>query len=116
MSGPVPRWLCRLFRVVVTYLDANIRRGNCQTPFECDVEVDSEDLEKLTDDRPRVSQRREATEVSTPEVPAMLGVTERTVRRAISRGELRAIEQGVSYRISSEEVERYAAGLEQHRL
>lgn len=51
--------------------------------------------------------------MSTAEAAVALGVTERTVRRAIARGELKADKQGSSYRISGEEVERYAVQLAQ---
>ena len=43
----------------------------------------------------------------------MLDVTERTVRRAIARGELVAVRRGVSYRIDRDELARYAARFEQ---
>jgi non-specific serine/threonine protein kinase len=47
--------------------------------------------------------------LSTREAAAALGVNERTVRRAVARGDLRAIKQGVTYRIPQGEIERYAA-------
>lgn len=52
-------------------------------------------------------------ELSTAEAAAILNVTERTVRRAIARGELRALRRGGTYRIASDELERYAARQEQ---
>jgi len=50
----------------------------------------------------------DARAVSTGEAAAALGVTERTVRRAIARGELAAVRRGGAYRIDSQEVARYA--------
>ena len=56
-----------------------------------------------------VSLRREQNEVSTSEAAAALDVTERTVRRAIARGDLAAIKRGTAYRIRRQDLMRYAA-------
>ncbi|HEY7033291.1 MAG TPA: LuxR C-terminal-related transcriptional regulator [Thermomicrobiales bacterium] len=47
--------------------------------------------------------------LSAREAAAALGVSERTIRRAILRGELPAIKRGGSFRISRSALERYAA-------
>src|SRR5215207_6319552 len=47
--------------------------------------------------------------VSAREAAAALGISERTVRRAIARGELAAVKRGTSFRIAAAELERYAA-------
>lgn len=49
-------------------------------------------------------------DMSTAEVAEMLGVTDRTVRRAIVRGELPADRRGASYRIARQDLARFAAG------
>src|SRR5262245_20632500 len=59
-----------------------------------------------------VKPREESRALSTGEAAAALGVTERTVRRAIARGELAAVRRGGAYRIPSQEVARFAAQLE----
>src|SRR5262245_43358800 len=56
-----------------------------------------------------VDPRQDAREFSTGEAAAELGVTERTVRRTIARGELAAVRRGGAYRIESQELARYAA-------
>lgn len=48
-------------------------------------------------------------DLSTSDVAAILNVTERTIRRAIARGELRASRRGATYRVTHEELDRYAA-------
>lgn len=53
-----------------------------------------------------------ANDLSTSEAASALGLTERTVRRAIARGELAAVRRGSSYRINSEELARYSARVE----
>ena len=55
---------------------------------------------------------RDARELSTGEAAKELGVTERTVRRAIARGELAASRRGGGYRIDSQELARFAAQAE----
>src|SRR5438046_2070119 len=45
--------------------------------------------------------------VSAREVAIALGLSERTIRRAIRRGELAATKQGRRYQIAVEEMERY---------
>jgi excisionase family DNA binding protein len=65
--------------------------------------------------RPRDGVKLQAVEhdalhdLSTGEAAAILSVTERTVRRAIARGELRAIKRGATYRIRGDELERYVS-------
>jgi excisionase family DNA binding protein len=54
--------------------------------------------------------------LSTSEAAAELDITERTVRRAIARGELAAVRRGGGYRIDSQELARYAAHAEQHAV
>src|SRR3954453_5738357 len=92
------------------FMVAQSLRGNT---YECDVEFDADEPEISSGSRQKVT-RRKPVEMSTTEAAAVLRVTERTVRRAIARGELRANKLGASYRISPKEVERYAARLEQH--
>ena len=58
------------------------------------------------------TQGRGAT-VTTREAAAILGITERSVRRAIARGELPAVRRGNAYRIDSDELEHFAARWEQ---
>jgi excisionase family DNA binding protein len=47
--------------------------------------------------------------ISTREAAARLGVTERSVRRAVERGDLPAMRRGRAYRIDQEDLERFAA-------
>ncbi len=54
----------------------------------------------------------ESRELSTGEAAPELGITERTVRRAIARGELTAVRRFGVYRIASQELARFAAQLE----
>ena len=51
----------------------------------------------------------EQRDLSTTEAAAQLGVTERTVRRAIARGDLPATRQGGGYRIHRHDLSRYMA-------
>lgn len=49
------------------------------------------------------------SDLSTAEAAAILDVTERTVRRAIGRGDLGAIKRGSTYRVPAAELDRYMA-------
>lgn len=53
--------------------------------------------------------RHTAGEMSTREAAIVLGCDERTIRRAIARGDLAAAKQGSAYRIFPDELMRYAA-------
>ena len=59
-----------------------------------------------------VQPREESREFCAGETAAALGITERTVRRAIARGELPAVRLGSVYRIERPEVARFAAQME----
>lgn len=59
-----------------------------------------------------VAQRPGAGSLSTSEAAVELGMTERTVRRAIARGDLAAVRRGGGYRIERQELARYAAQAE----
>jgi excisionase family DNA binding protein len=50
-------------------------------------------------------------EVTAREAALALGLSERTIRRAIARGELIATKQGRAFRIAADELTRYRAGL-----
>jgi excisionase family DNA binding protein len=60
--------------------------------------------------RTSAADARRAQDVSTREAARALGVTERSVRYAIARGELPATKRGGAYRIASEALARYVAG------
>src|SRR5215207_2272419 len=46
--------------------------------------------------------------MSAQDAAVRLGMSERTIRRAIARGELVAVKQGASFRIAAADLERYA--------
>ncbi|MDQ3693399.1 MAG: LuxR C-terminal-related transcriptional regulator [Chloroflexota bacterium] len=60
-------------------------------------------------DCPRPVVLRDAASFSTHEAAGALGVSERTVRRAIARGALAATRDGWSYRVARAALDRYAA-------
>lgn len=59
-----------------------------------------------------VAQPEGSGSLSTGEAAVELGITERTVRRAIARGELAAVRRSGAYRIARQELARYAAQAE----
>ncbi len=59
-------------------------------------------------------KRARARDLSTAEAADLLGVTERTVRRAIARGDLAASKSGGVYRVREQDVAAYAARTQRH--
>jgi excisionase family DNA binding protein len=70
-------------------------------------------MDERTADQPADSDVSDAADtwpLSAQEAAAVLGVSERTVRRAIGRGELPAVKRSGVYRIAPADLDRYRAG------
>ena len=68
----------------------SVRRGNARTPQNA-------------------QPGEQSTLLSTREAGQMLGISERSVRRAVSEGRLRAVRLGAAYRLHALDVERFGA-------